>query len=182
MRLNVYASLYMVALLVAGCAGVAPVPGGGETINAAYYQSSDDFRTRVGLLNPGMGESQVMSILGRTRDDMTQLSRDEVVKALYGGATVQMLDTAHEREETRQFLESLYGYQLQYKDVTKHHGFVSPIRISTREEGFAYTLNLVFQNGILMERPVLAGGAVNDTSSRTVFDYINPGTVLAQAK
>lgn len=171
----------LMAICLAGCAGVAPMPGGNETINAAYYESAIDFRTRAEQLQPGMGESQVLSILGRTRNDLTQLGRDEIVTALYGGSAMQLLDTAREREETRAFLQSLYGYRLEYKDVNKHHGLVSLIRMRTQEEGFRYTVNLIFQNGQLLEKPVVAGGVVNDSESRTLFDYINPGTVVSAA-
>jgi hypothetical protein len=167
-------------LALAGCAD-APMPGGEDTVNATYYTAADDFKARVDQLQPGMGESQVLSILGRTRNDMTRLGREQIVSALYGGSAVQMLDNAAERDQTRLFLNSLYGYRLEYKNVIKHHGFASPIRLRTIEQGYSYTVNLIFQNGVLLERPVLAGGIINDTQSRTLFDYINPGTFLSHA-
>jgi hypothetical protein len=181
MRRFLCAPLFAALLLVAGCANVAPVPGGGETVNSAYYQSDDDFKTRVGQLLPGMGESEVLSVLGRTRNDLTTLTRDEIVKVLYGGNSMQMLDSSKEREEARNYLESLYGYHLEYKDVSTHHGFDSPIRIRTTKQGFDYKIDMVFKNGVLMEKPILAGGAVNDSESRTFFDYINPGSLLSRA-
>ena len=175
-------SVCLLAFTLAGCAGVAPVPGGSESSNVSSYKTADDFKTKVSSLQPGMPEPLVLNILGRTPSEMTMLSRAEIVTALYGGSALQMLDTAQEREQTRGFLQGLSGYHFVYRDVDKSHGLVSPIRISTKEEGFEYRLDLIFQNGTLLEKPVLAGGKVTSTSSRTLFDYINPGTLVAQAR
>lgn len=167
---------------LAGCAGVAPVPGGSESSNQSSYKTAEDFRAKVARLQPGMPENLVMSILERDAHDMTALSRAEIVTALYGGSAMQMLDSAREREQTRHFLQGLSGYHFVYRDVEKSHGLSSPIRISTKEHGFEYRIDLIFQNGVLLEKPVIAGGMINDTSSRTIFDYINPGTMIAQAR
>ncbi len=180
MRKYVCAPMIMAVLLVAGCANYAPVPGGGETINAAYFQSDDDFKSRVMQLQPGMGESQVMSILGRNRDEMTALSRDEIVRALYGANSMQTFSSARERDAAHRYLTSLYGYHLEYKNVKSGHGLESPIRLKTTKQGFKYNLDLVFQNGQLVERPVLSGGIVNESSSRTFFDYLNPGALMGR--
>lgn len=180
MRRSLCTPLLLAVLLVAGCANVAPVPGGGQTINSAYFQSDDDFKSRVLQLQPGMGESQVLQILGRSRADLTALSRDEVVRALYGSNSMQTFATPQEREMARAYLQSLYGYHLEYKNLKKDHGFASPIRLRTSTSGYYYKLDMVFQNGRLLERPVLAGGMVNDTESRTFFDYLNPGNVLSR--
>lgn len=178
MRLFLSALLCAAALGLSACAKYAPVPGGGDSKNDKYYASEDDFRTRVNQITPGMGESQVLSILGRSRDDLTLLSREQVVATLYGGGAVQQMNSAHEREQTRLFLQSLYGYRLDYRDVQRHHGFSSPIRVRSQSEGFSYSVTLIFQNGILVERPVLAGGMVNEATSRTFFDYLNPGMAM----
>jgi hypothetical protein len=167
-------------LALAGCAGIAPVPGGTDSVNSAYYSNEMDFKSRVGQLQPGMGESQVLYILGRTREEMRQLNRNEILSALYGANTMQMMNSVAAREETTVFMRSLYGYQLQYKDVSKDHGFVNPFRIRTEEEGFSYTVNLIFKNGLLLERPDLSGGVVHDTSSSTFFDYLNPGSLISR--
>ena len=175
-------SVCLLALTVAGCAGVAPVPGGSESSNGSYYKTADDFQSKVARLQPGMPQPLVMQILERSPNEMTQLNRAEIVTALYGGSAMQMLDTANEREQTRNFLQGLSGYHFVYREVDKSHGLASPIRISTNEHGFEYRVDLIFQNGVLLEKPVLAGGMINDTSSRTLFDYINPGTIVAQAR
>lgn len=178
MRTELACVLLAVCLGLTACAGKGAMPGGDETVNLSYYGSADDFRSRIDRLAPGMGESEVLAILGRTRDDMILLSREEVIKALYGGGSIQVMNDAVEREQTRLFLQSLYGYSMTFKDVTKKHGFSSPIRIQTEENGYDYTVKLLFQNGVLMERPVVAGGIVHGTSSKTFFDYLNPGSVL----
>jgi hypothetical protein len=163
---------------LASCAGVAPVPGGSETVNSAYYQSADDFKTRVNTLQAGMSEDLVMDILGRQPADMQRLTRNEVVLALYGPNTMQVLDSRTERDETHKFLKSLYGYKLEYKDVDKHLGLSSLIRMSTEESGFGYAVYLIFQNGKLVEKPEVTGGVINETTSKTLFEYISPGSLL----
>jgi len=170
----------LAVMALCACAGSAPLPGGSETINHAYYNSEDDFKARLANLTPGMGESEVLEALGRTRADMTQLSRDEVLTTIYGSNTVQVLDSARSRSDVEAYLQSLYGFRLQYKEVGRDIGFVNPIRIRTDEQGFTYTVSLIFRNGVLMEKPDLSGGVVHGSKSRTLFDYLNPGMVLSQ--
>lgn len=175
-----FASVLVFTLALAGCAGVAPVPGGTDSVNASYYASQDDFKARVAQLQPGMGEAHVLYLLGRNRDELRQLNRNEILSALYGANTMQMLDSVREREETTAFMRSLYGYQLKYKDVEREHGFVNPLRIRTEEQGFDYTVNLIFKNGLLLEKPDLSGGVVHQRSSSTFFDYLNPGSIMGR--
>lgn len=178
--MRLWVPLVMV-LGVSACAGVAPMPGGSETVNAAYYSTANDFKDKVAQLQAGMPESLVLGILGRSADDMTRLSRYDLVTALYGPNTMHMLDTAQELEQTHVYLQSLYGYKLEYRDVKKSLGFESPIRVRTEEKGFSYSVNLIFQNGTLIEKPAITGGVVNESTSKTFFDYFNPGTVLDRA-
>jgi len=35
--------------------------------------------------------------------------------------------------------------------------------------------------GALYEKPVLSGGAVDTTSTKTLFDYLSPRTIMSQA-
>lgn len=169
-------------ILLTACAGSAPVPGGTEAVNASYYSSQDDFKTRVNRLQAGMPEDLVFNILGRTSNDLVRLSRNEIVVALYGANSMQLMNGYQEREDNRAYLQSLYGYRLTFKDVKKKHGFASLIRIRTEEDGFSYGVNLVFQAGILLEKPVLEGGLVHQTESRTFFDYLSPATVVDVAR
>src|SRR4051812_17135061 len=100
----------LLVLMLAGCAGSAPVPGGTETVNAAYFPSQDDFKSRVSRVQAGMPEGLVFSILGCQPDDLKRLGRNEIVVALYGANSMQMMNGYQEREDTRAYLESLYGY------------------------------------------------------------------------
>jgi hypothetical protein len=161
-------------LALAGCAGHAPVPGGDDRVNSDFYDSPDDFLRRVRSLHPGMTHAQVFATLGHNPAEMNKLSRAEITGALYGSSSAQFDGTLAEQEQARRFLQSLYGYRLVYADVEREHGFSSPIRIRTEEGGFKYTVLLIFQNGILFDQPILSGGVVNDSSSRTLFDVLNP--------
>lgn len=165
-------------LALVSCAGVAPVPGGSDSVNSDYYKSADDFKTRVSTLQAGMSEELVMDILGRKPEEMVRMTRNEVVTALYGPNTMQVVDSSNERDETHRFLSSLYGYRLEYKDVDKHLGLASLIRMSTQKEGFGYTVYMVFQGGKLLEKPEISGGPVSETSSKTLFEYMNPASML----
>lgn len=168
------------ALFAAGCAGVAPVPGGTDSINADFYASDTDFKSRVGRLQAGMPQDLVFNILGRRSDELRQLSRNEILTALYGSNTTQNMGSGPERDRLYAFMQSLYGYQLRYKDVAKDHGFVNPFRIRTEEQGYDYSVSLIFRNGYLLERPDLSGGLVHERSSSTFFDYLNPGAIMGR--
>ncbi|MBU6235895.1 MAG: hypothetical protein KGQ41_08620 [Alphaproteobacteria bacterium] len=180
MRLFYQVLAFCGVFALCACAGVAPVPGGTDAINPTYYASETDFKTRVGQLQAGMPEEHVLTVLGRGRDELKQLSRNEILTALYGSNTTQSLGAGVERERTIAFMQSLYGYQLRYKDVAKDHGFVNPFRIRTEEEGFDYTVNLIFKDGALLEKPDLSGGVVHERSSSTFFDYLNPGSIIGR--
>lgn len=166
--------------VLAGCAGFLPVPGGGEAVNRSFYAMPDDLLARLGNMHPGMNEADVYAALGRGKEDMIRLERNQIVTALYGSTSVEFRDGAPEHEEGSRFLQSLYGYRLYYKAVEREHGFSSPIRIRTDESGFDYAVTLIFREGILYERPIVAGGVVNRSSSHTFFDYISPGTVITK--
>ena len=52
--------------------------------------------------------------------------------------------------------------------------------MKTHESGYNYVLTLVFQNGRLFDKPILSGGVVDGYSSKTVFDYLNPGNIFSR--
>ena len=159
---------------LAGCAGRAPVPGGDDKINSEFYKSPEDLLQRVNQLRAGMSHAQVFHVLGRNAAELTKLSRAEITGALYGSNNTRFEGSLEEQEEGRKFLQSLYGYRLDYANVERDHGFSSPIRVRTQEHGFRYQVLFIFQNGILFDQPILSGGVVNDSSSKTLFDYLNP--------
>jgi len=164
-------------LTLAGCAGHAPVPGGSESANVTYYRSPDDLVARLGQIRTGMPETEVFARLGRTPKELTWLRRDEVLTALMGTNNVEFRHGFEEKD----LIQSVYGYRLEYKSIKKKLGFSSPIRITTDRKGFNFTVTLVFKDGVLFTDPVLSGGIVNTSSSDTIFDFLNPGTVLDHA-
>ena len=175
---QIYTVFLFIAFALGGCAGIAPVPGGTDSINDKYYMSEGDFKSRVGQLQTGMQEDHVLYLLGRSLNDLHQLSRDEILTALYGRNTTQNLGIGAERAQNVAFINSLYGYQLQYRDISKAHGFVNPFRIRTEKDGFDYAVNLVFRDGLLLVRPDLSGGVVHNTTSATLFDHMSPSMIL----
>ena len=166
------------ALFLTGCAGHIPVPGSSEAVNPAFYSTEQDLLERLGQLKPGMTESEVFAKLGHSGEDLMRLERSQVVTALYGSSAVEFHDGSDQPEEDSRFLQSLYGYRLEYKIIKREHGFSSPIRIRTDEKGFDYAVTLIFREGALYEKPILTGGVVNRSSSKTFFDYLNPGTII----
>jgi hypothetical protein len=169
-------------LVLAGCAQYAPVPGGDDTVNNTFYKSDEELKKTVDSLEVGMTEEEVFKILGHKKDSIPKMSREEIVSALYGGNNADFNGTLRDQELARSFLTSLTGYKLEYKTVKRKHGFSSPIRVRTTEKGYDYTLNIVFQHGSLLEKPALSGGPVNKTSSRTVFDYLNPLAIVSKGE
>lgn len=161
---------------LSACAG--DLPGGRDTVNKSYYQSTTEFKDTVAGLQAGMTKAQVMARLNRQPEDFRRLTRSEIVAVLFGGSDSGVPASFHTQEDIVTFLQSLEGYRLEFKNIKKRHGFTSLIRVQTDAQGFDYTLNLVFQNGLLYEKPVLTGGTVTQSSSKTFFDYLNPGTVF----
>ncbi len=121
----------------------------------------------------------MLSMLKRSENDLVRLSRPEIMTALYGGGNSGFNGTYEEQEKARAFLQTLSGFKLTYTSTQKEHGFSSPIRIKTHESGYSYVVTLVFQNGRLFDKPILSGGVVDETSSKTVFDYLNPGNIVS---
>lgn len=161
-----------------GCAGSLPVPGGDEQVNSKAYTSQQDLLDRVHALQIGMSLNLVLTMLKKNESDLVLLSRPEIMTALYGGGNSGFNGTYEQQEQARAFLQTLSGYKLQYINTEKDHGFSSPIRIKTHESGYNYVLTLVFQNGRLFDKPALSGGLVDEYSSKTVFDYLNPGNIV----
>ena len=163
---------------LAGCAGVAPVPGGSDTINESFYKDKEDMLARLEGLKPGMPQGLVMQRLGRNEGELQKLRRDEITSALLGSNNIQYERGLENLRSTA--IHSLYGYKLVYKNVERDHGFSSPIRVRSSETGFSYTVTMVFHKGRLFEYPMVSGGIVNASNSRTVFDYLNPGMIVSR--
>lgn len=173
-------SLLFATAVIASCTG-APAPGGTDTVNGKYFDSAADMKKKLELVQPGMAEEDVFKTLGCKREQLEKLDRNGIRRALFGGDTA-LPGTPEQQLEITQFLQESYGYKLDYKDVKRKHAFTSPIRIRTDENGFQYTITMVFHHGRLIEAPVLSGGVVNDQSSETIFDFLNPGTAIDLAK
>ena len=167
-------------LAVTGCAGT--LPGGNDNVNKKYYNSEKQLEVWMDELRPGMSEAEVFARLGRSRKDFTHLTRSETISVLFGGRDSGIPDIFRTDEDIQKFLASLDGYKFEYKSVQRKHGFTSPIRIQTDANGFNYTVNLVFRNGLLFEKPVLTGGKVNSSSSKTLFDYLTPGLIIGKVE
>lgn len=175
-------SFFIVAatIFLSGCAGT--LPGGGENTNKNFYTSEKELETWMEELQPGMSIPEVFARLGRTKNDFTHLTRSEVVSVLFGGRDSGIPAIFRTDEDIQKFLESLEGYKFEYKSIKKKHGFTSPIRIQTDASGFNYTVNLVFRNGLLYQKPMLTGGKVAISTNRTLFDYLTPGLILGKVE
>ncbi|MBU0858613.1 MAG: hypothetical protein KJ667_01630, partial [Alphaproteobacteria bacterium] len=165
-KMRLMAILLVLTLAFTGCAGRAPVPGGDDDTNSKFYESPGDLINRINQLHPGMTHGQVFHILDRHAAELTKLSRAEINGALYGSQNAQFDGSLAEQEAARHFLQSLYGYRLDYAKVQRKHGFSSPIRVRTNKEGYRYQVLLIFQHGRLYDQPILSGGVVTDSSSR----------------
>lgn len=169
----------MVCLWLAGCAGT--LPGGTETVNENLFDDTKMLQQWVDSLEPGMSKGEVFARLGRLERDFTRLDRSQIIGVIFGGEDAGIPTHFRTSEEILPYLESLEGYRLQFRRVKRKHGIASPIRLQTNENGFDYNLSLVFKNGILYQKPFMAGGVVNDTETQTIFDYLSPGSLLDRA-
>lgn len=164
-------------MTLGGCTGALSLPGGDDNNNSASYTSPDDLLSRLTAMQPGLPAQEVFIRLGRAPSEMNRLQKTEILQALYGSSNVEF-NTGKLGDDTQsRFLSSLYGYSLNFKSVKKELGFSGPFRIETDENGFDYTAVFVFQNGRLYAPPIVSGGAVKKSSSKTLFEFLNPNMV-----
>lgn len=167
-------------LLLGGCAGA--LPGGSDSINKSYYNSNAELEAWVESLEPGMSKAEVFARLGRVEKNFKRLTRSQIVGTLFGGEDAGIPVHFHTDESILAFLESLEGYRIEHKNVKRRHGLASPIRLQTDAKGYDYVLNLIFKDGKLFQKPYLTGGLVNQTSTKTIFDYLDPGMAIGIAR
>jgi hypothetical protein len=53
--------------------------------------------------------------------------------------------------------------------------------MKTKEDGFQYTVTLIFRDDVLYEEPIIAGGDVEGSNSKTIFEYLSPGRLVNSA-
>tara|TARA_Y100001001_G_C7939673_1_gene285099 strand:+ start:485 stop:1033 length:549 start_codon:yes stop_codon:yes gene_type:complete len=157
-----------------GCSTVASVPGETNSVNHGYFDSKDDFLTRVTELRKGMRKDEVFKILGKDMVDFNFLTKSEILMALYG--TNQIEPSAGMKSA-----QGLKGYSLIFGEVQARHGFSSPVSMKTKQQGFRYTVTLIFEGDTLYEDALIAGGDVYDTNSKTLFDLITPSRIFSAA-
>lgn len=179
-RILKFWGLICLSILLSGCAGVLPVPGGSDTINKSFYETDEIMKKRIAGLYVGMHRDQAFEYLKRTERDFLLLGRNEVLSALYGGAQATFKHGYDSPLANQGLLQSLTGYKLIFKNVKRKHGISSPIAMRTNETGFSYSTILIFQDNYLFEKPVVSGGAVDASSTKTVFDYLSPQSVIGR--
>lgn len=172
--------ILMFPLFLGACSSILPVPGGGETINKDFYDSDEQLKGLLGGIKVGDTKENVFSHLGRSDEDFIMLNRDEIMLALYGGPRIETLQSFNSSVDERRFLQDLKGYKLVYKKTSRKHGIHTPISMLTKETGYSYETIFIFKDGVLYEEPALSGGAVEASSTSTVFDYLSPGNALRQ--
>lgn len=170
----------MTALLLGGCVG--QLPGGSDSVNKSYYTSNADLEAWVTSLEPGMSKGETFARLGRVEKDFKRLTRSQIVGALFGGEDAGIPVHFYTDENILAFLDSLEGYRIEHRNVKRRHGLSSPIRLQTDATGYDYVLNLVFKDGKLYQKPYLTGGKINAVSTKTLFDYLDPGIAIGVAR
>ena len=173
---NIVYILFIVAFTFS-CAQFARVPGGTNTINESFFKTKEEFLQLVDNIEVGSSEQEVLEKLRRKKEDLIILTREEIVASLLGTNNIEVQNSLYDRD----ILYTLYGYKLNYKVVKRKHGFSSPIRIRTDEEGFNYRIILVFQKNKLIEKPMVTGGDVQSSTSKTFFDFLSPGSAINKA-
>ncbi len=174
--------LVLSAIFLISCAGVAPLPGGADTVNNSFEGSEVDLKQRIHDLKEGMTRQDVFDYLERDEEHFILLRRDEILTALYGTADIPVSKTKIDGPlGDRDMLKTMEGYKLVFKSVKRKVGLSSPIAIRTNENGYSYCAILVFKDGVLYEKPILSGGIVDTSATKTVFDYLSVGSVMRKA-
>ena len=176
-----YLAIAAALIMISGCAGHLPVPGGESEVNSTYYESEEDFLKRLDYIYAGMHRDKVFNVLERKEGDLDKMNRNDIVRSLYGTDYVQFQEGTPEHKAGSMFLQTLKGYRLHYKVTAREHGFSSPIRVNTEEQGYEYYLVLIFKDDRLYHEPILTGGVVHRKSSSTLFDGLNPGDLFDRA-
>jgi len=171
-------SLLSMFMLIS-CSGIIHAPGGSEAVNKSFYKTDTDLKTRIADIQTGMSKQAVFDTLERNEDDFVILSRSEILTTLYGQQ--QSYSYASPNSGQNIDLSALSGYKLLFKSVKRKHGFSSPISLKTKKDGFDYVAVFIFKDGQLNESPILSGGVVEASSTKTIFDYLNPSMVLGRA-
>ena len=170
--------LFITCLSLQACSGVLPVPGGRSTINDDFYHSDAEMQASLESLKIGMTEQVVFSKLGREKEDLNKLDRQGIIQALYGGQFSPYISGSAENPYANLDLKALSGYELNCRSVKRKHGLKSPISIRTNEQGYDYKATMIFLDGALFEAPIISGGLIDSSSSKTLFDYLNPSMVF----
>jgi len=163
-----------------GCAAILPVPGGGETINKDFYESGAEMKQLVSEVKKGASKEDVFEHLKRSEDHFILLTREQIMSNLYGGQNLEFVQNKKTPLKERNFLQDLKGYQLVFRKVKRKHGVHTPVSMRTNEYGYGYTATFIFKNDVLYEDPVLSGGLIDATSTKTVFDSLSPSLALRQ--
>lgn len=179
MRLSGILLAGFLCLGMSGCAGT--LPGGTDTVNENLFDDTKLLEQWVESLEPGMSKGEAFARLGRLERDFTRLDRSQIIGVIFGGEDAGIPTHFNSNEDILVYLQSLEGYRLHFRRVKRKHGIASPIRLQTNENGFDYNLSLIFKNGVLYQKPFMAGGVVNDIETQTIFDYLNPGSLFDRA-
>jgi hypothetical protein len=110
------------------------------------------------------------------------MQRNDILTALYGSNAVEFRNGQIGNDAQSQFLQSLYGYSFHFKNVKKEIGFTSPWRLRTDQSGYDYQVMFIFRNGLLYQPPIVTGGTIKQADSRTIFDFLNPSTLINAAR
>jgi hypothetical protein len=182
MKFSIFILLPCFIFILSGCAQILPVPGGTDTVNRSFYESKDDMQERLKKLEVGMTKENVFSILNRDKEELDILKREEIVSALFGGSDSNLKDDWNGETRGRYFIQSLSGHRLNYKILKRKHGINSPIGVRTDEKGFSYSAVLIFKDDYLYEKPIISGGIIDNSSSSTIFDFLNPGVIMDEVR
>jgi hypothetical protein len=170
---------FLLAIMISACARGLPIPGGDRTKNEHIFDGKQDLMDRLSYLERGMSKVDVFAALNVYEKDLIQIDRKEIITALFGDNRISYENySAGDAENLRKLMRALDGYRLEYASVEREHGFQNPYRWRTNQEGYEYAVTLIFHDDMLFEKPILTGGAVKESSSKTMIDYFVLGSLL----
>lgn len=138
------------------------------------FDTKEALLDRVKSIKKSMKKDEVYELLDITEGDFRMLSRNEILLAMYGTDEVEFT-------KGLDFIRQLDGFSLDFRSIEKKTGLSSPVSMRTKQEGYEYTLVLVFKGDTLYERPIIYGGDVYDSKTNSLLKFLSPSRLVSAA-
>lgn len=179
--------LAAILALASGCTSIGGhLPGGGDSTNKSFFKDEQALMSRVNTLTSALKNKQtltmknVLDVLGRDRLELGTMNRSAIRGALEGtgSSPVPLSNTTLTEKE----LACKEGLSFSYRSTSSAYAFNNPIKWQRAVKGFAYNVNMIFNNcnsgESTLETVIIDGGPVDEVHKKTVFDLFDTKNFL----